>query len=766
MTSPSSFSSSPAGNAFGDYQHVGRGSTGGGAGVDAPEQYWTIDKCKKAYSQYIANKSQEIEEQKNARRYYHGVHWTSEQVRELNKRKQPIVTFNRIARKLNGVVGLIERLKQDPKCYPRTPQNADGAELGTAVIRYALDSENWDAKSPEVALDAAVEGFAGISISLVENERGREEQEIPGQPDRDDSTGGAAPMYKDDPDGGVGGGGSTAMGGPPRRPGIGHNGAPQQPDYEVNFEPIEADSFFYDPRSYRPDFSDARYMGEAKWLDLETAQELFPDHAEDLAASVEDSTYLSTNPDRESKFFAFDGGKHLIRLVDIWYQYKGQWCWSMFTGSMVLDSGTSYLFDEKGKTACRYVMFSCNVDHDGDRYGFVRNMKSAQDEYNARRSRALFTANSRRLIMSQGSVADIERVRQEWARPDGVVVTNARTPDEGIKADDQAFDFTGQMKLMENAIQELDNYGPSQALVGDMQNQSGRAIQLLQQAGMAELGPYILGYKGWKIRVYRALFNAIQRYWTAERWVRVTDSQGVAQFIQINGQQKDPYGNPMINPMTGQPIMVNMIGELDVDIIMDEGQDTINAQQDVYETLSNIMPSIAPMLKPAEASAAVSILVDASSLSASAKKAWRDATQQQPDPAQEQAKQIALQGEAAKVGETQSKTALNMAKAQSEGMPQGTTTETQLPPELHIAKAVADVNETNATAAHKQALANKSNTDAAIAPQFAAHDMMMDRAKLGVDTHMQGAELLQGAHDAEQDRKNRMQAHKRNGGEA
>jgi hypothetical protein len=32
-------------------------------------------------------------------------------------------------------------------------------------------------------------------------------------------------------------------------------------------------------------------------------------------------------------------------------------------------------------------------------------------------------------------------------------------------------------------------------LIGDQTNQSGRAIQLLQQAGMAELGPYILQYK-------------------------------------------------------------------------------------------------------------------------------------------------------------------------------------------------------------------------------------------------------------------------------
>jgi hypothetical protein len=541
---------------------------------------------------------------------------------------------------------------------------------------------------------------------------------------------------------------------------MGHNGGPQmqprQPDYEVGFEPIEADSFFYDPRSYRSDFSDARYMGEAKWLDLETAQELFPDHADQLESSTEHSSDLSSNPDRENKWFMMEGDKPLIRLVDCWYQHKGRWCWTIFTGNMILDSGESYLFDEKGKSICRYIMFSCNVDHDGDRYGFVRNMRSAQDEYNARRSRALFTANSRRLIMSQGSVADIEQVRREWARPDGVVVSNARTPDEGIKADDSSFDFAGQLKLMENAIQELDNYGPNQALIGDISNQSGRAIQLLQQAGMAELGPYILGYRGWKIRTYRALFSAVQRYWTGERWIRVTDSENVAQFIQINGTQ--------IDLMTGMPVMVNAIGQLDVDIIMDEGSDTINAQQDVYETLTQIMPSIAPMLKPAEASAAVGILVESSSLSATAKKTWREATQQQPDPAQEMAKKITLEGEAAKVGETKSKTQLNMAKAQAEGMPQGSAQAPQLPPELQIGKAVADIENTRASAQHKQAQAYKAKTDADLAPQWAVHDAMMERAQFAQDAHNTAVDRVVDMHNSEQDRKSRMLAHERKGG--
>jgi len=267
-------------------------STGGAAAPESrkeKKEYWPLDRCRKAYTNYLDNKQEEISEQKNARRYYHGVHWTAEQIKALNKRKQPVVTFNRIARKLNGVVGLIERLKQDPKAYPRTPKHEEGAELATAVIRYVLDANEWGAKSPEVALDAAVEGFSGISIELTEGDQG---------------------------------------------------------DREVGFEPIEADSFFYDPRSYRGDFSDARYMGEAKWLDLEAAQDLFPDKSKELEAASDNSSELSSNPDREAKWFTHEGGKMLVRLVDCWYLHKGRWCWTMFTGSIIFDSGESYLFDE------------------------------------------------------------------------------------------------------------------------------------------------------------------------------------------------------------------------------------------------------------------------------------------------------------------------------------------------------------------------------------------------------------------------------------
>lgn len=498
-----------------DYSRAGSQGSVGGAGGQTDE-YWSLGKLKKAYSDYLATKRDEIEEQKDARRYYHGAQWTDEQMKALRKRKQPIVTYNRIARKIDGIVGMLVRQRQDPKAYPRTPKHEEGAELATYVIRYVMDQQDWNQKDPEAGRDASVDGFGGVELNLVPGDRG---------------------------------------------------------DPEIEVDVIEPDGFFYDPRSYRMDFSDARYMGVGKWVDSETATEMFPDKAAEIEGSIDDGTDLSTNSDREAKWFYSDAGKNRLRLVECWYKHRGEWCWSIFTGSQVLMEGKSYLMDEKGKTFCKYLMFAAAIDQDGDRYGFIRNMKSAQNEINQRRSKALHMTNSRRLIMTESAVQDIETARREWARPDGVVIVN---PGGEVKPDDQTADLAGQLKFLEDAKNEIENFSFNPALVGQgVSDMSGRAIALQQQAGMAELGPFLSNYRGWKIRVYRAIWNTIQRHWTAERWVRVTDDDGIAQFIQVNGVG--------IDPQTGMPTVVNAVGSLDVDIIIDEGPDTINTMTETFE---------------------------------------------------------------------------------------------------------------------------------------------------------------------------------------
>jgi hypothetical protein len=58
-------------------------------------------------------------------------------------------------------VGLIEKLRQDPKAYARTPQHEQGADLATAALRYVLDEQEWKAKSPWLRLTALLMALAG-----------------------------------------------------------------------------------------------------------------------------------------------------------------------------------------------------------------------------------------------------------------------------------------------------------------------------------------------------------------------------------------------------------------------------------------------------------------------------------------------------------------------------------------------------------------------------------------------------------------------------
>ena len=225
----------------------------------------------------------------------------------------------------------------------------------------------------------------------------------------------------------------------------------------------------------------------------------------------------------------------------------------------------------------------------------MRNFKGPQDEINHRRSKALHILNSRRLILDKGAVDDVEKTRIEWARPDGVVEVN---PGKKATPDDQRTDFAGQLQMLQEAKNEIENFGPNPALIGQgIEGSSGRAINLLQQAGIAELGPYIIAYRTWKMRVYRAIWQIVSRYWTSERWIRVTDDEGLAQFIQINGLTTDQYG---------QPAIANYLGSLDVDIIIDEGPDNVNMMADSYDTLlalvrggqqipANVLIELAPL---------------------------------------------------------------------------------------------------------------------------------------------------------------------------
>jgi hypothetical protein len=608
-------------------------------------------RLKKEYLAYLDNKNEEIKEQQNARRYYHGAQWTEKQVKAFGRRKQPVVTYNRIGRKINAVVGLLERQKQDPRGFPRTPKHEEGAEVATATLRYVCDEQDWSSKSPICGLNGAVDGLAGVEIIIEAGDQG---------------------------------------------------------DPEVGLEVVDPSSFFYDPRSLKMDFSDARFMGVGKWADIDTTIEMFPDKENEIRASIQSGAELTSNPDTDNKWFSTGENGNRIRIIDHWYIKGSEWHWCIYTGSTILADGVSYLRDQKKKTICKYIMYSANIDHEGDRYGFVRNMRSSQDEINQRRSKGLHINNSRRVIIPEGTGADLENIRREAARPDGVITYPAGSQPPTFDDAARGNELQGQLAFLEDAKNEIENYGFNPALMGQgVDNLSGRAMQIQQQAGIAELGPYLIAFRGWKIRVYRAIWSAIQQHWTSERWIRVTDDEDVAQFFSINQMG--------IDPNTGMPALVNALGSLDVDIIIDEGPDTINMQQDAYDTLS-IMATKGQNVPP-------QLLIELSPLQGKVKKKALDILEkaaQQPNPIQEA-------GAKAEIAEKEANAFLRHAQGQKAlaeaGQPPAGPQPDQPPSDIDVATALAEIRNKDANSQKQMAETARIRMETMVRPVEAVHQI-------------------------------------------
>jgi hypothetical protein len=491
------------------------------------EPFLEVRKLRTQFIDYLTTKVDEIEEQKEARHYYHGAQWTAEQINVMRRRRQPPITWNRTSRKINGIVGTVERQRSDPKAMPRHVRSEQGANIATQVIRYVLEANDFKGIDPWCVLQSAIDGIAGVQKVLTKDDKGQVDIALPW---------------------------------------------------------VIGDEYFYDPTSYKADFSDARYEGISKWIDLGEAIELFPDKEDELRGLIQGDSDMTTNADREYKWVITS--QQRVRLIEHWYKHQGKWRWAFYVSNTLLDQGVSPFFDERGKSARSFEMFSVLVDHDGDRYGFVRNLKGPQDSLNQSKSKSLHVANSRRIIATKQAVDDVEKARIEMARPDGFIEVN---PGGEFKPDDRPQDLAAFTQMAESAANEIDQFaGVNLAIMAgaSLANISGRAIQLLQQPGMAELGPFILNVRKWKLQLYRGIWNAAQRYWTSEKWIRMTDDdQQKASFVQLNGLSLDQWG---------RPVLVNALGALDVDIILEEGPDVASLSQDVYEMMKGYPPGTFP----------------------------------------------------------------------------------------------------------------------------------------------------------------------------
>ena len=543
------------------------------------------------------------------RDYYDNKQLTAAELKVLAKRGQPDIIINRIQTKVNYLLGYEASQRTDPKGYPRTPNDEDAAEACSDALRYLRDklnlgqvfSQNWD--------NMLVEGFGGAEFSITQS------------------------------------------------PAPGGDGvyAPDQSSGEIGGGHIHWDRLFYDPHSREHDFADARYLGMVIWMDEDEALAQWPDGKDAIAKSIADDAG-KTYDDRPSwKQWSISGKRKRVRIVQMYHKKNDRWLWCIFTKGGKIASGDVPYVDEDGVSLCPLILQSAFVDRENNRYGFVRALIGPQDEINKRRSKMLHGSMVRQAKMQKGAVDDIEHTKTQLAKSDGLIELN---PGFEFEVLDNQVQFQHQAELLAHATNEIDLMGPNAVMQGKGERgASGRAKLVDQQGGQIEIYRLLDRHNHFKRRIYRLLWAMVRQYWTAQKWIRVTDDEKNVKFVGLNkpirlvddllkqaidqgvpeqeakAQLAQQAQDPMMRMQLEQVVRVeNVPAEMEMDIILEEVPDAANVQQEQFEILAQLAQ--AGIKFPEEVYIKSSALRDKSDLLEIMEKAKEDPMNQAANQAQ------------------------------------------------------------------------------------------------------------------------------------
>lgn len=670
------------------------------------------------------------------REYYDNNQWTREEIAKLKERRQPILTKNHIAKKVNFILGHEIMQRVDPVARPRTPVSQDASRSATDALRYVEEQQKFDSVRSKVAKNVLIEGYGGAIKEL-----------------EDEGSG----------------------------------------EIKHRLRHIQWDRLFYDPKSRDPLFSDAKYLGIVQWMDLDDAILEYPDKAKELAHAVANDPQQSgsseTTDDIASRWV--DGKRKRVKIVELYFRIGPNWFRSNYTQAVDLiePEPTGYLSERGDRHVCPLKMVSCYVAQDGTRHGVVRQWISPQDEINKRSSKALHRLNTKGpVIAEEDSIPDPQNFRTELSKPDGLaLVRQGAIQDGSIQVLDDTELAQGQVALHEQAKRDIDDIGPSSAQIPDLpQSASGKAIMARGQASSQEMRPVFDAIREWTMGIWELDWLCIRQAWTEEMWLRVTDDRELSgyRFVDLNRrmsraerfqeilqQQSDknidvalqvaagqvapivlaqsqqqlaemqqqaqvamqqaqqrqqqlaaqaaaqgaemaaqqvaqPLEPPQLpdlpqiiaaHPLMRQEVVKNQVSQMLVDIILDDAPETAVVQQEEFQKLANIMPSVTQQ-RPDLSEKMLELTIRASSLRD--KKEILEALQEPPNPQAQQMQQAQVMAQLkqieASIAQMQSTAQLNQAKAVSEqAEAQGKVVEAQLAAE----RADAEITETHAKAA-------------------------------------------------------------------
>lgn len=440
--------------------------------------------------------------------YVDGVQWSENERAIIQERGQQPTTINTILPTVDMVCAVASQQQADIQVIGRENSDENLATLLTALLKHTLDTCHYDYQEKEGMRECFVGGRSWFEVGLFTDERGKD---------------------------------------------------------LVRVDHVPWENVYLDPFSRKPDASDARFIIKTKWVDRDAVKVLFPEAAEMVDSTFDDDYQgqeyeAQMNSTGRSELY-WDARSHRIRVCECYYKMPKK------VKVTLLDELTGEEYEKEiVKDVLHYVIFSddvilqgsatehsqntpaldidcfplvpmyCRRDRKGRPFGIVGNLIDLQDQINKLNSKFLWTLASNRLIMEEGAAMDVEKVREEYQRPNGLVVL--KTGGLGkLRVDDKFRDLSymsNHLNFLLATEQRISGVNDSMLGLGGTNERSGvmQSTRISQGASMQTSILENMFYA--RECVSRVILKLIGRYYTDYRIMQITAPNGERERYEFN----------------------------------------------------------------------------------------------------------------------------------------------------------------------------------------------------------------------------------------
>jgi len=535
--------------------------------------------------------------------YFEGVQFTEAEMETLRKRNQPPTVMNKVRVSCELVMGIYDKTRMDSTMLPRGKDENDWATAQglTHASKYIEDTNMTPHDFRLAFRDQLIAGVGWMESSLTED------------PTREELV-----------------------------------------ERYVDWREVRQD-----PLSKQDDYDDARYLFRVKWMHLEEAKSLFPDHAQRLeeatgkdslhagagATVAGDDDFMSVPEIRESGWRDSDwtdSKQDRVLMLECWYykHERASFIRDKRTGRVVeydpkdvndataalLLGGTTgtlpvEILKDRPVRRCRQaLLLGPHVLEDNPSpfqhgripftpfrgwkswrdcrpVGLVEVLKDPQDAANKALSKLILALSTNQVIMEEGA-GDVELLRKEAAKPNGFLLVKRNALRENrFRIERNQADAASHQAIFEMFHRLSSDMAGGLELQGMQSNAaSGRAIALRQEQGHTSLSTLFENFRYSKKRFVEMRLANIQHFWKDEKYIRISE---------LGDPDRQEF--IVLNEKQEDGTIRNDISALKVDVVIDEQAARTTVRQAFAERL---MDFLTRMPDPLVAMSMMDVVVD------------------------------------------------------------------------------------------------------------------------------------------------------------